>query len=307
MILKRHLFLTGLCALLSVGVASAQTIGTVENTIVSNTDSPNTILIDLTTGSANFDGAAGSLPDPGSPELMLGDGTVEAYLFVDGDNTTGVSNVIATDGGIFSDVTIVGLPDDPSNGNPTTSGVQTDNLTLTLPDGVTVIMGMSPGTDTGHRASNLTGTIDISGFTSGTVYAIFGHLNADQSQITFSTSTQIVASDPIGGSLSTDGSLISAFPFDNSAGGSTLSYSFQSTDIDGSNARFYGFVVDGVIDDIGVVKGDVNTDGEVNFSDIPPFIAVLQSSGNQPEADVNCDGVVNFSDIPPFIAVLQGQ
>jgi len=47
--------------------------------------------------------------------------------------------------------------------------------------------------------------------------------------------------------------------------------------------------------------------GVVSFSDIPPFIAVLQAGTFQAEADTNCDLEVNFSDIPPFIALLQAQ
>ena len=53
--------------------------------------------------------------------------------------------------------------------------------------------------------------------------------------------------------------------------------------------------------------GDSNQDGVVNFSDIPAFIALLQSRTFLAEADTNQDGVVNFADIPDFIAVLQNQ
>jgi len=325
MILKKHLFLSALCALLSAGVASAQIVGPVVNTVLSNTDSPNTVIIDLTPGSATFDGAAPELPDTPTP---LGDGTVEAYLFVDGENITGTSNVIASSGGIFSPVTIVGLPDDPANGAPTTSGVQTDNLTLTLPDG-TLIMGMSPGTDTGHRASNLTGMIDTSSFETGTVYAIFGELGADQAQIVFTTPDgENTVSATIGGGLEgtnpgapftfgepadfdQNGSVISAFSFDNTGpvDNSLLSYNYQCTDVDGSRARFYGFVVDGVVDGVDpgdTLLGDVNLDGEVNFFDISPFIDVLAAQGFQNEADINLDGIVNFFDIAPFITILAG-
>lgn len=53
--------------------------------------------------------------------------------------------------------------------------------------------------------------------------------------------------------------------------------------------------------------GDVNQDGEVNFSDIAPFISRLQSGDFLTEADINEDGVVDFSDIPPFIEVLSSN
>ena len=53
-----------------------------------------------------------------------------------------------------------------------------------------------------------------------------------------------------------------------------------------------------------VLKGDVDLNGEVGFSDIPPFIGALISGVFQAEADVNCDTVVSFADIPLFIAIL---
>ena len=56
-----------------------------------------------------------------------------------------------------------------------------------------------------------------------------------------------------------------------------------------------------------VLKGDVDLDSAVNFSDIPPFIAILSGGGYQAEADCNCDEVLNFSDIPAFIAILTGN
>jgi len=53
--------------------------------------------------------------------------------------------------------------------------------------------------------------------------------------------------------------------------------------------------------------GDVNLDGVVDFSDIPPFIELLSSRSYLFTADMNFDGVVDFSDIPPFIFVLTNQ
>ena len=56
------------------------------------------------------------------------------------------------------------------------------------------------------------------------------------------------------------------------------------------------------------IIGDVDLDGNASFSDINPFISVLQLAGAyQFEADVNQDGVVSFEDISPFISLLQGR
>ena len=54
----------------------------------------------------------------------------------------------------------------------------------------------------------------------------------------------------------------------------------------------------------GVLLGDVNLDGVVNFLDISPFIGVLSANAFQVEADINLDGDANFLDISPFIVVL---
>ena len=48
-------------------------------------------------------------------------------------------------------------------------------------------------------------------------------------------------------------------------------------------------------------------DGDVDFADIPAFIAILQSGVFQAEADCDCNLVVNFADIPAFIAILSAQ
>ena len=56
----------------------------------------------------------------------------------------------------------------------------------------------------------------------------------------------------------------------------------------------------------GVLKGDVDLSGVVDFADIPAFITVLQGGMFQAEADCDCDLDVDFADIPAFIAILQG-
>ena len=56
-----------------------------------------------------------------------------------------------------------------------------------------------------------------------------------------------------------------------------------------------------------VLLGDCNLDGEVNFLDISPLIALLTSSNFLEQADCNLDGAVDFLDIAPFIAILTGN
>lgn len=85
---------------------------------------------------------------------------------------------------------------------------------------------------------------------------------------------------------------------------------------DGSNSLRLTFTGDGFLSSTALVVstaapgpslGDVNLSGTVDFSDIPSFIALLQSGTFQAEGDINFDGVVNFSDIPLFIDLLINQ
>ena len=55
------------------------------------------------------------------------------------------------------------------------------------------------------------------------------------------------------------------------------------------------------------ILGDANRNGEVDFSDIPAFIQILQTGTFLDQADCNQDGVVTFADIPAFIAILQAS
>jgi hypothetical protein len=56
-----------------------------------------------------------------------------------------------------------------------------------------------------------------------------------------------------------------------------------------------------------IMVGDVDLDGFVTSSDIPPFVSILISGGYQEEADCDFNGVVDFADIPAFIAILNVQ
>ena len=70
-----------------------------------------------------------------------------------------------------------------------------------------------------------------------------------------------------------------------------------------NGAGFWGPVLDDVSVSV-VTVGDINQDGDVNFSDISPCIVLLSTGDYLAEADFNEDDVVNFLDIGPFIALL---
>ena len=76
------------------------------------------------------------------------------------------------------------------------------------------------------------------------------------------------------------------------------------TDLPSTSIRIETFTVDVVAAPTPPLLGDVNLDGDVNFMDIPPFIALLISGDFQAEGDINLDDEVSFLDIPPFISIL---
>ena len=55
-----------------------------------------------------------------------------------------------------------------------------------------------------------------------------------------------------------------------------------------------------------VLVGDINLDGQVNLSDVAPFVELLSKGGFQAEGDINGDGEVNLLDVSPFVKLLAG-
>ena len=81
-----------------------------------------------------------------------------------------------------------------------------------------------------------------------------------------------------------------------------------SFDLDNNNSTVHAINGLQIVGDFPpLLKGDVDTDGDVDFDDIVPFIAVLQAGVFRAEADCDCNTVVDFADIPAFIAILQSQ
>ena len=81
------------------------------------------------------------------------------------------------------------------------------------------------------------------------------------------------------------------------------SVGFVVRDLAGNESTLFNFgiAITPVNDD---ALGDLNLDGEVDFSDIPAFILSLRDGIFREEADINQDGVLDFSDIPFFIDFL---
>ena len=58
------------------------------------------------------------------------------------------------------------------------------------------------------------------------------------------------------------------------------------------------------LDTTGILLGDVDRDGVVDFLDIPPFIDLITEGELQAEGDIDQSGAVDFLDIFPFVMIL---
>ena len=52
------------------------------------------------------------------------------------------------------------------------------------------------------------------------------------------------------------------------------------------------------------MKGDVNSDGEVNIADVNALIDMILKGNNTPSGDVNGDGEVNIADVNAVIDII---
>jgi hypothetical protein len=82
--------------------------------------------------------------------------------------------------------------------------------------------------------------------------------------------------------------------------------SFQSP-FGSGNAVDFSLQRISIVNSSPVTLGDVDMNGEINFADIPAFIAILQAGDFKAEADIDQSGAVNFQDIPEFITILISQ
>ena len=215
----------------------------------------------VSTNNANFDlsvfpGAAGyndrgiGGSAPGNPTFTnpFGDGTVVDYNFI-GNAGTGSALVSYASSGAG----LIATPTAPPL-NVNRNGEDWANVwTTTDPAGFTTQKNHNPtGTpgaaNTFARCANLTGTIDISGLTSGVIYFPHGtFINSWQLSLTMSGSGQpdLNASDSLPNGTGLNRGWISEFNFDDAGDYTTITFTYTNTDLDGSRARFMGVILDG--------------------------------------------------------------
>ena len=58
---------------------------------------------------------------------------------------------------------------------------------------------------------------------------------------------------------------------------------------------------------VGRMKGDVNDDSEVNFTDATSILTVMGTGEYNAVADVNNDGIVNFTDYMSILTIMGNQ
>jgi hypothetical protein len=185
-----------------------------------------------------FPGKAGY--DDGTDSGVFGDGTVVDYRFFNNSDTTFNGTGYADGGaGLVSEATA-------TNSSGTNGGALhwADVWTTSDPDAAPA--DFTSGTVA--RSQGVSGTIDISGLRSGTLYFIYGsYFNPNTVALTMTGSGQPTVDaqhveDPPN---TTNKAFVTGFSFADASLYDQISYTYTNTDTDASRARFMGVIVDG--------------------------------------------------------------
>jgi hypothetical protein len=220
--------------------ANAATLAFDSSTLIS---SSGTFNISVTDGKASYGGLASG---------TFGDGTVEAYaLFTNANGTLGGGTVTPLNRYAAKNGTLISTPT-LTNTSTTGDTFGNANVFTTNDPGVgfagtpNFATGVDP-TSSGGRVSE--GTIDISGFSSGTIYLLAGAFSSTlpvNLSMTGAGQTTLTADN---GTLSTAGNrnmYVFAYDFDNAAGlYDEISYSILNVSASNTSnrARFMGAIV----------------------------------------------------------------
>jgi len=188
-----------------------------------------------------FPGKAGY--DNGTVSGVFGDGTVVDYRFFNNSGTTFNETGYADGGaGRVSEATA-------TNSNNTNGGaLHWADVWTTNDPGVGFSNPANFTSETIARSQGVSGTIDISGLGTGTLYFIYGtYYNPNTLSLTMSGPGQpdVLADHTEDPPNTVNFGWISSFNFSNAAAYDTITYSYTNTDTDGSRARFMGVIVDG--------------------------------------------------------------
>ena len=244
---------------MAFGTSTASSAGTlnVVNTIIqSNQDSDGfTVNVDGLTPNVVGNAATVNFATPG------GGGAVEDFLFI---NNVVVSDTAGTPFNVFTQAPSSSIST-PTVGTDNTIG-RGGNFGIIIANGTTFD---NTGANTSAPAADIQGTIDLSAYSTGTVYFIHGSFedftrinvtltgSTDPDVLATSGNIGVVDSNPESNAgefteSNTDflgsqtGFAVSAFEFDTAGGFTTLDFEALNSDLDGSRARFAGIVIDAV-------------------------------------------------------------
>jgi hypothetical protein len=249
-------------------LAGSSTFGAtlMENATVQVSNNHSDFNLSVFPGKATFsDGGQDGNLDEGT----FGDGTVLDYRFFDSpgdalnsyaDGGAGrVSNATAAPGNVNGNGehwAVVWTSNDPGSNFSGGSAANFPSPTLTF-----------------ARAQNITGTIDISGLESGSLYFPHGtFINSWSLDLVMSGAGQanVIADAGAVNGPGVNMAWITDFSFEDATAYDTITYTYTNTDSDGSRARFMGVIIDGSI-----VATDPPTVINAGATDIQPTTASL--------------------------------
>lgn len=193
-----------------------------------------------------FDGSAAFAYDDGLGTTFatttIGDGTVEDYAFYNSSGSfsayaEGAANLIGT-------ATVDESLD--ATGDARASSLSDVELFTTSAIGGTATFTSA----TSSRVGNATATIDLTGYSSGTLYVFFGTFsNAATVTSTLSGVGQVDIVADTGGLTegSSNAFYVTEFAFETDGVYDSLTFTYNNTDADGSRARFAGVALDAVV------------------------------------------------------------
>ncbi len=236
-----------------------------------------------------FDGAAGydnsgQTIEPAATGTF-GDGTVTDYNFI-GNAGTGSALTTYASGGAG----LIPTPTSPP-ANVHGNGEDWADVWTTSDPGVGFVnprdhnpTGIAGAANTFARCANVTGTIDISGLQSGTIYMPHGtYVNSWNIDVTMSGAGQpdIMVNVGQGNGIGRNFGWITSFAFFNAERYETITYNYTNTDADGSRARFMGVILEGVGAPAMPFRFDITNNGanlDLEWESRPGMFYVLRSS-----------------------------
>ena len=184
--------------------------------------------------------------------------TLSDYVFLSNDAGRSDTQPIvvapsASGGTRIGDITAAANTIAASNGSENRYSVTIDGVNLV--SGAPIAGATGNDFEAGVMASDLSGTIDLSGLASGTIHLIYGtFISAVEVTANLNDGSADLLSDDLSGGVfgnsnftGSSGHVLTSFDFDTSGGFDTFSWSQINADTDGSRGRFSGVVITDVV------------------------------------------------------------